>query len=166
MNQGYIRIPRSLLRDPLWLGLPSTYQRVYLTILENVVYKDTTQNAFGKLIHLKPGQMLTTIRRLVILCECREIDRNIVDRSLKRFFELGFSRQDSRHGKTVITITRDDICELCETRFETRSRQDRDIKEEREERKEENAHARDPLSGEEEVDPTLAQHIKQRKYDQ
>lgn len=135
MNDGYIKIPRSLLNDPLWKSLPFTYRHVYLTILQHMVFKETTYDDFGVLVTLKPGELITTIRRLAELCNETDIDKSLIERALAKFEKIGFSRQTSRHRKTIVTITRKDICDLIETRIETNSRQTRDIKEESKERK-------------------------------
>jgi hypothetical protein len=125
MKNGYIRIPRSLLQDPLWICLPLTYRHVYLTILENMAFAPTTQDDFGVLVHLNPGQLLTTERDLVDLCRLKEIDRSLVRRSLVKFLIIGFSTQTSAHRKTIITITRDDILELVDPNFDPNSTQTR-----------------------------------------
>jgi len=101
-----------------------------MTILVNMAFKPVKMNDHGNLIDLKPGQFMTTIRELVKLCDEKGIDRSKVERSLKMFENIGFSRQETRHRKTIITITESSICESIktdiETRNETKSRQDRD----------------------------------------
>jgi hypothetical protein len=142
MSEGFIKLPRALLQNPSWKEMPLTYRHVFLTILENSCYKPTTVDAHGNLIHLQPGQFMVTIRRLVDLCDEPDIERGLVERALKRFEKVGFSRQETRHKKTIITITEPSFCEELkigsETRFTTKSRQNHDIKEERKERKERN----------------------------
>lgn len=130
MTSGFIQLPRSLLSDKLWKDLPYTYRHVYLTILSKVVFKPTIQDDFGVLVHLKPGQYLTTERELARLCDEPDIDRCVVQRALKKFFQFGFSIQTSIHKKTIITITREDICELIDPNFNPNSIQTRSIKEE------------------------------------
>lgn len=124
-NLGFIKLPRSLLEDPLWKSLPYTYRHVYLTILANVVFKPTIQDDFGVLISLSPGQFLTTERELVRLCDEPDIDKSLVHRALEKFKKLNFSNQTSNHKKTIITISRADILELIEPNFEPNSNQTR-----------------------------------------
>lgn len=136
-NFGYFKLPRSLLSDPLWKGLPYTYRHIFLTILSYVVFKPTVQDDFGVLVNLMPGQFMTTERELVKLCAENDIDKSCIHRALEKFKKLGFSNQTSNHKKTIITITRKDICELIEPNFEPNSNQTRTTKEQRQERKEE-----------------------------
>lgn len=135
-NQGFIKLPRSLLDDPNWKNLPYTYRHVFLTILANMVFKPTIMDDFGVLIHLRPGQLLITERRLVKLCDEPDIDRSLVHRALVKFKTCHFSDQTSNHKKTIITITRKDILQLIEPNFDHNSNQTRTLKEECKERKE------------------------------
>ena len=136
MNNGYIKLPRSLLNDPLWRSLPLTYRNVYLTILQYMAYKPLLLDDFGKLTLINPGQLLITERDLVKKCCSLEIDKSLVHRSLIKFEKLNFSNQKTNQRKTLITITRKDILELLEPEFEPNSNQTRTIKEQREQRKE------------------------------
>ena len=136
MTSGFIKIPRSLLTDDSWKSLPYTYRHVFLTILEHVSFKETTQDDFGVNVKVKPGQLLITQRRLEELCNEPDIDRSLIQRAYKKFFQLGFSIQETIHKKTLITITRTDICELIDPKFNPNSIQTRSIKEECKERKE------------------------------
>ncbi len=124
-NCGFIQIPRSLLSDRLWKDLPFTYRHVFLTILQHMAYKETIQDDFGVLVTVKPGQLLTTQRRLADLCEEDDIDRCLVQRSLLKLQNLGFSIQETIHKKTLITIARADILQLIDPNFDPNSIQTR-----------------------------------------
>lgn len=132
MNDGYIKIPRSLLNDPIWKSLPFTYRHIYLTILQHMAFEACKQNDFGLLTELQPGQFLTTERKLVDLCDEEEIDKSLIHRALIKFRSLGFSNHKTNRKKTIITITRTDILELLKPRIEPNSNQTRTIKEESE----------------------------------
>lgn len=132
MNDGYIKIPRSLLNDPIWKSLPYTYRHIYLTILQHMAFEACKQNDFGLLTELQPGQFLTTERKLVDLCDEEEIDKSLIHRALIKFRSLGFSNHKTNRKKTIITITRTDILELLKPRIEPNSNQTRTIKEESE----------------------------------
>jgi len=140
-NFGFFKFPRELLTNSIFKSFSYEYRHIFLVIMANVAFKKTVQNDHGVLIELMPGQFLTTFRELEQLCNEKEIDKSKIERALKKFFHVGFSRQETRHTKTIITITEPSICRLIETenetRNETKTRQDRDIKEECIERKEE-----------------------------
>ncbi len=129
-NLGYFNIPRELLFDPIFKGLSYEYRHIFLTILAHIAHKPMKLDDHGVLIELNPGQMMTTLRDLERLCNEKGIDKSKIERALRKFFSVGFSRQETRHTKTIITITEPNICKLIEsqneTRFETTSRQDRD----------------------------------------
>lgn len=122
-----------------------------------MAFKPTTQDDFGVLVHLKPGQFLTTQRDLVRLCEEPDIDRCCIQRALEKFKKLGFSIQTSIHKKTIITISRNDIIELIDPNFDPNSIQTRSIKEQRQEIKEvkETTTPQTPQTFEEEKEPVV-----------
>ena len=139
-DDGYIKIPRSLLNNPIWQGCREKYKKVFLTILLNVSYREQTFSIGDKIIEIKPGQFCTSLLNLVELCNKGvrfkedKIDKNIVERSVSLFTRCQLLRQEVRHGKSVITITHPEIYNFynfnSETRSETKPRQNRDIKEE------------------------------------
>lgn len=130
MSSGYINLPRSLLNDPIWKSLPYTYRHIFITILQNVVYQEIDVDDFGKIIHLMPGEMLTTYRRMVELCNEDDIDKRTIERAFVKFKLCGFSGQRTGHRKTIVTITRTDVLELIGTKIGTNSGQTRDINKE------------------------------------
>ena len=139
-DNTYIKYTRSLHTNPVFKGMSFEYRHIFITILVNMAFKPIQMNDHGNLIDLKPGQYMTTIRELTKLCDEKEIDKSKVERALNMFEKVGFSRQETRHRKTIITITESSICESLkkqiETKIETKSRQDRDTKEEIQEIKE------------------------------
>jgi len=129
-SAGYFRFPRELFTSDLWKDLSYEYRHIFMTILNYAAFKPTTQNDHGHIIDIKPGQFLTTYRDLVRLCDDENIDKSKIERALTRFEKCGFSRQETRHVKTLITITEPNICKYLEkeneTRNENKTRQDRD----------------------------------------
>lgn len=129
-DNTFIKYTRSLHTNKIFKSLSFEYRHIFMTILVNMAFKPIQLNDHGVLIDLKPGQFMTTIRELVKLCDEKGIDRSKVERALTMFEKVGFSRQETRHRKTIITIKESSICESLncevETINETKSRQDRD----------------------------------------
>lgn len=125
----HIRTPRSLLENDLWKDLPPSYKDVFNVLLENVCFYPQKYDDHGVLINLEVGQWCGTYRDLVKLCG-KYGDKNVVERSIKKFILYEFVRQEVRHKKSIITITHKDTYELIKRASETRSesilRQDRD----------------------------------------
>jgi hypothetical protein len=135
MSNGFIKLPRDLLKNKIWKSFSYEYRHIFLTILENAAFYPVTLNDHGVLTDLEPGQFLTTERDLVKLCDEKDIDKSKVHRALELFKKVGFSDHKTNHKKTLITITLPMICELinesCEPRTEPNSNQTRTIKQER-----------------------------------
>lgn len=125
----HIRIPRSLLDDPIWEELTPIQQHVFNVILKNVCYFPRKFDDSGVLIDLEPGQMCVSIRRIQELCHA-SISKNDVERSIKKLILCQIVRQEVRHRKSIITIAHSDTYELIinagETRSETNLRRSRD----------------------------------------
>jgi hypothetical protein len=131
-DNGYIRIPRSLLNDPRIIGAPSAYLRVFLQILNYAAFEPREYNDHGVILKIEVGQAVFSMRQFAELCG-PEISKDQVHRAIKYLIKFNFVRQEVRHRKTVITITHSDTYELIlesgATRSATRPRQDRDTKE-------------------------------------
>lgn len=144
-DEGFIKLPRSLLNDPHWKGMRSKYQKVFLILLFHTSYTQKSYSIGANLVTIGPGQFCTSIRTLVDLCnegvkfkeDC--VDKNIVERSVSLFTKIGFVRQEVRHKKSIFTITYPELYEhfqsQSETQSETKPRHNRDTNEERKERK-------------------------------
>jgi hypothetical protein len=128
-DNTYIKYTRALHNNANFKSLSYQYRHIFVTILVNMAFKPIRLNDHGHPIELRAGQMMTTYRQLVKLCDEDDIDLPKVQRALRRFEELGFSRQETIHTKTIITITEPSICESlineADTHFDTRSIQDR-----------------------------------------
>jgi hypothetical protein len=144
-SEGFIKFPRSLFNDPHWKGMRSKYQKVFITLLFHTSYTQKSYSIGANVITIGPGQFCTSIRALIDLCNDGvkfkedKVDKNIVERSVSLFVKIGFVRQEVRHKKSIFTISYPEIYEhfqsQSETSSETKPRHNRDINEERKERK-------------------------------
>lgn len=129
LDYGHIRIPRSLLSDPLWLDLKPTTQIIFFQIVSHVCFLPQKFDDHGVMIEILPGQVCTTIREILNWCG-KHFTKNDIERSVKKLILCGFLRQEVRHVKSIITVCHKDTYELIksnnETGFETNLRQDRD----------------------------------------
>jgi hypothetical protein len=125
----HIRTPRSLLENNLWKDLSPDYMHVFNVLLEHVLFHPMQYDDHGVLIKLEVGQWCGTFRELAKLCG-KYGDKNVVERSIKKFILYDFVRLEVRHRKSIITISHKDTYELIkragETRSETILRQDQD----------------------------------------
>lgn len=129
VNFGYIRIPRSLLNDPLWKKLSLAYQHIFIVLIEHACYQPRKFDDHGEIIELLPGQICISIREFKKLCH-DQISKNDIERFFLKLKLYGFLRLEVRHRKSIITITHPDTYELIkqvhETTNETNLRQTRD----------------------------------------
>lgn len=135
-NLGFIQLPRSLLKNDLYLELDCIERHMLQILLFLCCYKEKTMDDHGVLVHLKPGQYMTTEREFVDDCKrlsCQS-DRPIFNKSrVHRFFlkmkKYHFSDQKVNHTKTIITIILPALCEQwknkSEPAFESTLNQDR-----------------------------------------
>ncbi len=120
-NVGYFKFPRELLLCPNWKSFSLEYRHIFITLMANVAYFPTNQNDHGKMIEVKPGQILITYRELVRLCDEENIDLAKIQRALKRFKDVGFSIQETIHVKTLITVTESNFCKYLKDTNDTRN---------------------------------------------
>lgn len=115
----HLRIPRSLLNHEYWSTVRRIYKEIYLIILENCCFAETTFCSGDKKIHLKPGQLCTTFRALVDLCNKNiryqndKVDLSLIQRCVSSLKLAGLSLHETIHDKTIITITHKDTCDAC-----------------------------------------------------
>ena len=116
-ENGYIKIPRSLLKDPLWIDLSLESQHVFLVLLDHVCYRPRKFDDHGHLIDIEVGQICISERDLVKLCN-KGMTRIKVQRSLVRLRLCRFLSQEVRHKKSIISITHTDTYSLIKNIFE------------------------------------------------
>ncbi len=119
---GFLKLPRSLLDDPLWIETPPAQKDVFLTILKLTPYHHRLFDDFGHMIELKAGQICISIREIKEKCG-KWITKNQVEDALARFSRYQLWRQERRHVRTIITFC-DSILSECfkngeETTFQT-----------------------------------------------
>lgn len=121
LNSGYICLPRSLILNPLWIDLPSSYKEVFLVILELVRYGSPTQfDDHGHLITILPGQLCISEQGLADKCS-KYITKTIVHRTILKLDLYGFVHQQVNHKKTLITITHPETYDLISKNSESTS---------------------------------------------
>lgn len=148
-KEGYVKVPRSLWKNPIWQGCREKYKKVFMTLLFTAHFRKRTVSYQNNPIELLPGQHCASMRELVDLCNDGvrfkedRVDKNIVERAVSLFTKIGLVRHDTSHGISLFTIVYGNIFDQVETASETGPRQDRDspplptyIQEEREEREE------------------------------
>lgn len=124
----YIKYTRELHTNPQYKSLSYQYRHIFVTILVYMAFRPVRMNDHGKMIDLLPGQMMTTLKEIVRLCDEEDIDKSKVQRALILFEKIGLTRQETIHTKTVVTITESSICRSLnypiDTRFDTGSIQE------------------------------------------
>ena len=85
----HIRIPRSLLEDPLWIDLSLKEQHVFHVFIQLASFKHRTFNDHGVIIDLTPGQLCTSERDFVKHCN-KEVTRTNVQRIWVKLKLCGF----------------------------------------------------------------------------
>ena len=143
-DEGFIKLPRTLLSDPNWKGLRVKYQRLFLIILEHTAYRSRNFSYNGHAINVNPGQLCISYRRLVDLYndgvkfKADRIDVPFIQRAVSVFTKFGFSIQESIHDISLLTIKQrelyDHFQKQTDTPSDTDSIQTRYSNEERKER--------------------------------
>lgn len=140
MQDGFIKLPRSLDENPHWVDARPNHIRIFMTIVFRAAFKKMTHNIQGVLIEIQPLQLCATIRQ-ILDWSGKWVSKNDVEGAIRYFTKVNFLRQEVRHGKTIITICNKEICEefskASQTTTQTEVRQKSDIKEESKESKEE-----------------------------
>ncbi|MBU7562648.1 conserved phage C-terminal domain-containing protein [Pediococcus ethanolidurans] len=101
--QGWIKLYRSLLDDPLWLLSTPVQKTVLTTLLLSVNHKETQWEWQGKKFICKPGQFITSLDSIVKKCG-KGITAQNVRTALKRFENFGFLTNKSTKTGRLITI--------------------------------------------------------------
>lgn len=147
MVNGFIKLPHNLLKDPVWIKLPSLTKAVFLEIVSRSCFKPQKFNDHGKTIDLDVGEVCITTRDMVYWFmewpefkkKKLETSRTILKRILAILEHLHFCTLKVPHIKTVIKVTYPDIYDIQQNESEPRSEpkvtQDWPTKEERKERK-------------------------------
>lgn len=130
---GYIRLPRSLLEDPVWRGCPCSYKEVFLILLSKAAYAPYDFNDNSKIVRLEVGEVCLSLDMIKTFCS-PDVSRQQIQRSINFFLRSNFAIQRPGHRRSIIKITHPECYDLisrhADTRSDTRPIQDRYIREE------------------------------------
>lgn len=131
-ENSFIQIYKELLLHPSFISAPHSYAKVLITIITHACYSACKMDDHGVSIDLLPGEFLCTIRRLA---ELSGATKKEVENALGRFSKAAILGQERRHTKTIHKILWGVKYKTMETALETKRRQDGDIKEEEQNKK-------------------------------
>lgn len=140
-DEGFLKLPRSLLNSESWRSLTFRHKGLFLYLLEKVQYKTKVYTHRGKDIFIYPGQYCVTYRRLVeeynqnLKFKKEHIDVPFLQRSVSLYDKFLWTDTRSDTGIMIITITYKELYEhfksLGDTCFDTKTIQKRYTNEER-----------------------------------
>lgn len=131
--EGFIRLYRSLLDDPIWFNSTPAQKSVLITLLCMVSWQPRQWDILGKPIMLQPGQCFTSLPQIAKKAG-RGVTPEIVRKALIRFENLGFCTVKSTNRGRLITIVKWRFYQLdeeTENRLENRQRTGREQAESR-----------------------------------
>lgn len=144
-QEGFIKLPRSILSSDEWRNLTFRYKSLFLYLLEKVQFSEKSYNHHGKDIKIFPGQYCITYRRLVqeynlnIKFKKEHIDASFLQRAVLLYDKFLWTDTQSDTGIMIITITYPELYEhfkiLNNTRNDSSSIQNQYTNEERKEKK-------------------------------
>ncbi|MCG7344360.1 hypothetical protein MHZ92_09455 [Sporosarcina sp. ACRSL] len=117
MDQGWIKVHRSLWDKPIWTGATSDQKVILLTLLKMATYKERQWEWKGKQYSLQPGQLITSLPSLVLQCG-KGVTVQKIRTALKRFERYGFLTDESTNQNRLITIVSWDVYQQNDS-FET-----------------------------------------------
>ena len=132
-EDGFIRIYRSLLDDPIWANSTAPQKSVLITLMCMVSWQPRQWDILGKPIMLQPGQCFTSLPQIAKKAG-RGVTPEIVRKALIRFENLGFCTVKSTNRGRLITIVKWRFYQLdeeTENRLENRQRTGREQAENR-----------------------------------
>lgn len=109
-STGYIRIPRSLLQDPLWIDASPEHKVIFLKLLEKAVYKPKKFDDHGKVIDIMPGQICASLSEIAEMCG-KWCSKKIIERAIIQLEKYGFLGRSKGHKRSLLTITHSDTYE-------------------------------------------------------
>ncbi len=122
MSERFLCLPLFLEKDSAWLNYSLKYRALLQFILARCVYKSYEYNLAGKIIHLKPGQMITSLRELTddfnhsVKFKEDKLSKTTTARALAYFMrdqKVGhIAVQNAGHEKTLLTVIDTRIYEI------------------------------------------------------
>jgi len=102
-NSGWIRLYRVLLTKRAWKEAPPKTKVVMITLLLMANWKDATWEWNGQVYHLKPGQMVTSLKSIHKRCD-KGLSDSSIRTAIKWLTMVGFLTNESTKGGRLITI--------------------------------------------------------------
>lgn len=103
MQQGYVKLYRSLMESPVWVNLTPWQKVVMVTLLMLVCWKPAKYNYYGTDVIVEPGQFICSQKQLEKACG-KGITRQMVRSTLKKLEMLNFltiSQPQANHDSTT-----------------------------------------------------------------
>ena len=113
-EEGFVRLYRSLIDDPIWLNSTPPQKTVLITLLCMVTWKPRQWDILGKPFVLQPGQCFTSLTQVALRAGLG-VTPKIVRNALNRFEKLGFLALERAHRGTLITIVKWRFYQLDDT---------------------------------------------------
>lgn len=108
-SKGFLKLSRSLLEHPVIEGLPDAQYRLFIKILTRMTYSDCEVDDHGKLVKLRAGQYMFTLRELA---SESTLSKSSLGRFIQRLVDEKILGQEVGHTKTIVTLLHSDSCEL------------------------------------------------------
>ncbi len=138
-DNGYIRIPRSLLEDPRFKDAPPAWRIILIEIINRAAVFAHDFNDHSEIIRIEIGEICFSIDMIAKFCGAG-ISHKQVERALAYFKKVKISGQRAGHRRSIIKIIHEETYDLISkqggTRRGTSAGQARDISKECIERKE------------------------------
>jgi len=132
-DAGYLRIPRSLLEDPMFRDARTEYQHVFMVLLSRSAFAPYDINDHSVLVRVEVGEICFSIDQIARFCG-RWITAKQVERAIHYFRKCHFLGQRMGHRRSILKITHSACYDMMfgsnGTRTGTRPGQDRDINKE------------------------------------
>lgn len=103
--EGFIRLYRSLLDDPIWFNSTPAQKSVLITLLCMVTWQPIQWDILGKPIVLQPGQCFTSLTQIAEKAGSGVTPKSVRS-ALNRFEKLGFLASEWSNRGRLITIVK------------------------------------------------------------
>lgn len=100
---GFICLWRSLLENPIWFNSTPEQALIMVTLLLMANWKEQKYDIYGKVITLKPGQIITTYDEIAKLT-AKGVSKQKVRTGIDRLEKLGFLTRELTPRGSLITI--------------------------------------------------------------
>ena len=114
MHQGWIKLYRCLLDDPLWQCGTAEQKVILVTLLLMANHAEKKWQWQGRPYVCQPGQMITSLKSIQGKGG-KKISIQKIRTALERFENMGFLNKQSTQQNTLITICNWDVYQSCES---------------------------------------------------